>query len=63
MNAVSAGFFSVLLRMALRKVPDAEVATFAVAVIGAVIAVLAAVIFGASLDEDTLSELWPFIVV
>ena len=63
MNAVFAGFFTVLLRMALRKVPDAEVATFVIAVIGTVIAVAAAVIFGASLDEVTLSELWPFIVV
>jgi uncharacterized membrane protein len=63
MNAVFAGFFTVLLRMALRKVPDAEVATFVIAVIGTVIAVVAAVIFGASLDEVTLSELWPFIVV
>jgi uncharacterized membrane protein len=63
MNAVFAGFFTVLLRMALRKVPDAEVATFVIAVIGTVIAVAAAVIFGASLDEVSLSELWPFIVV
>jgi uncharacterized membrane protein len=63
MNAVFAGFFSVLLRIGLRRVPDAEVATFVIAVIGLVTATLAAVAFGASTGELALSELWPFLIV
>lgn len=63
MNAAFAGLFSVLLRMALRKVPDAEVATFVIAVMGATIALLAALVFGSSLDELRFGELWPFIIV
>ena len=63
MNALFAGFFSVLLRIGLRKAPDAEVATFVIAVIGTAIATLAAVVFGASTDELRFGELWPFLVV
>ena len=63
MNALLAGLFSVLLRIGLRRAPDVEVATFAIAVIGTLIASLAAAIFGASFDELALREIWPFIVV
>lgn len=63
MNAVFAGLFSVLLRIGLRRAPDAEVATFVIAVIGVAIASLAAVALGAGTDELDLAELWPFIVV
>ena len=63
MNAVFAGLFSVVLRMGLRKAPDVEVATFAVALVGTVIASLAAIAFGADFDELALREIWPFLVV
>ena len=63
MNALFAGFFTVLLRIGLRKAPDAEVATFVIAVIGTAIAALAAVVFGASADELRFGEVWPFLVV
>lgn len=63
MNALFAGFFSVLLRIGLRKAPDAEVATFVIAALGTAVASLAAVAFGSSADELRLGELWPFLVV
>ena len=62
-NALFAGFFTVLLRIGIRKAPDAEVATFVIAVIGVVVAGLAAVAFGSSIDELRFDELWPFLVV
>ena len=63
MNAAFAGFFTVLLRIGLRKAPDPEAATFSVATIGVVVAALAALLFGGSTDELRPGEIWPFLVI
>ena len=63
MNGALAGLFTVMLRVGLRRAPDAEVASFTVAVVGLAIASVAAVAFGARSDDIDLGELWPFLAI
>ena len=63
LNGVLAGAFTVILRVGLRRAPDSEVASLTVAGVGLVVASVAAVAFGAGLDEVDLGELWPFLAI
>ena len=62
MNATLAAAFTVALRIGLRRVPDAEVGTLVIVVMGVLVGLAAAFVFGFDSDEFALDQLWPFFV-
>lgn len=63
MNAALGGLTTVMLRVGLRRAPDGDIASFSVVAVGLVVAIVAAVAFGAGSDEIDLGELWPFLAI